>query len=65
MDMGTSIAPMRAQDRIAMLDSLRGLAILFILFMNIPFMTDFGSLNFQDPRLLGWSVADKWAFGAT
>lgn len=56
---------MRAPDRIAMLDSLRGLPILLILVMNIPFTTDYGSLDFQDPRLLGWSVADKWAFGAT
>jgi len=63
--MGTGIAPMRAPDRIAMLDSLRGLPILLILVMNIPFTTDYGSLDFQDPRLLGWSVADKWAFGAT
>ena len=65
MDMQGTAAPVRAQERIEMLDSLRGLAILFILFMNIPFMADYGTLNFPDPRLISWSVADKWTFGAT
>lgn len=47
--------------RIESLDVLRGIAILGILLMNIPFMGNtIGA--FSDPRLLGWGGADQVAF---
>lgn len=50
-----------AIDRIAMLDVLRGLAILAILYMNIPAMAGYTSV--EDPRIISWTLADRWAFG--
>ena len=47
--------------RIESLDVLRGIAILGILLMNIPFMGNtIGA--FADPRLLGWEGADRIVF---
>ena len=50
----------RGAERIASLDIIRGIAILFILFMNIPWM---GGYEFVlwDPRYPTWTTADYWA----
>lgn len=53
------------QDRIVNLDVLRGLAILAILFMNIPYMAGYGTIDTFDPRLISWTLADRIAFGFT
>ena len=47
-------------ERIAALDVIRGIAILFILFMNMPAMA--GYFHAGDERSLGWSNWDRWAF---
>jgi len=49
------IAP---RDRIAVLDVLRGLAILLILLMNIP---DMGNLGIVRADVTGWTTADQVA----
>ena len=49
----------RGSDRIASLDVLRGIAILFILFMNMPWMGGYGFILF-DPRYPTWTPADYW-----
>ena len=54
-----------AGERIEMLDVLRGLAILCILFMNIPGMGGFVGSGPEDPRIVSWTAADHFAFGAT
>lgn len=57
-------ASVAAAERIETLDVLRGLAILGILFMNMPYMAAYGELDFDDPRLTGsWSALDQAAFG--
>jgi uncharacterized protein len=50
----------RGSERIAALDVIRGLAILFILYMNIPGM---GGYDFQlhDFRYPTWTTADFWS----
>jgi len=53
-----------AAERVALLDVARGVAILGILFMNMPTMADYSTLGVRDPRLLGWTRADQWAYGA-
>jgi len=45
--------------RIPVLDILRGLAILGILFMNINHMGGSSHASFGDPRHFGWSAADQ------
>ena len=50
----------RGADRIASLDIVRGIAILFILIMNIPWMGGYGFILF-DPRYPTWTTADYWA----
>jgi len=45
-------------ERIASLDVLRGIAILFILFMNIPEMGNYYFIV-HDPRVPTWTNADK------
>lgn len=57
MHENTGTTPQR-RERIDTLDILRGFAILGILFMNIPAMGNTGS-HFKDPRLLGWTFADR------
>lgn len=54
-----SIDRVRGSDRIASLDIIRGIAILFILVMNIPWM---GGYEFVlwDPRHPTWTDADYW-----
>ncbi|MBC7737443.1 MAG: hypothetical protein H7245_09580, partial [Candidatus Saccharibacteria bacterium] len=59
------IAPVRGRDRIEVLDVVRGIAILGIFYMNIPFMAGpvFGAL-LGDFRAMGWNPADQatWVF---
>ena len=54
-----SIDRVRGSDRIASLDILRGIAILFILFMNVPGMGGYGFILF-DFRYPTWTAADYW-----
>ena len=49
----------RGTDRIASLDVLRGIAILFILFMNMPAMGGYEFVLF-DFRYPTWTTADYW-----
>ncbi|MCL6684524.1 DUF418 domain-containing protein [Sphingomonas alba] len=49
----------RGSERIASLDVIRGLAILFILFMNIPVMGGYEFILF-DERYPTWTNADWW-----
>ena len=50
----------RGAERIASLDVLRGIAILFILFMNIPAMGGYEFILF-DARYPTWTPADYWS----
>src|SRR4051794_26228932 len=54
-----AIARIAPQERIANLDVLRGVAILAILVMNIPFMGGY-VLERWDPRVVSWTPADYW-----
>ena len=47
----------RGTERIASLDVLRGLAILFILYMNIPGMGGY-EMGLEDFRYPTWTTAD-------
>jgi len=55
--------PVRGRARIDVLDVLRGIAILGILYMNIPFMGTNVPVWMDDIRRLSWSAADRttWA----
>ncbi len=57
------LAPVSGKARIDVLDILRGIAILGIFFMNIPFMAQNGVLLDNDVRSIGWTLADRttWA----
>lgn len=55
-----AIDRVRGSERIASLDIIRGIAILFILFMNIPWMGGYG-FGLFDPRYPTWTTADYWA----
>jgi uncharacterized protein len=50
----------RGADRIASLDVLRGIAILFILYMNIPGMGGY-EMAIEDFRYPSWTTADFWS----
>ncbi len=58
-----SFAPVTGADRIDVLDILRGMAILGIFYMNIPYMGASVYLAQNDIRSIGWSIADRntWA----
>ncbi len=58
------LAPVRGKDRIAVLDVLRGIAILGIFFMNLPPMAGPVSAFIGDFRAMGWNPADQhvWTF---
>lgn len=57
------LAPVRGRARIEILDILRGIAILGIIYMNVPYMGNNGTLFEYDIRRIGWSAADRdaWA----
>jgi uncharacterized protein len=55
----TSLAPVARRDRIDVLDILRGIAILGIFYMNIPFMGQNGFLQQADIRGIGWTATDQ------
>ena len=61
-DSSQGIARIGGTERIASLDVLRGIAILFILFMNIPWMAYYAP-SIYDPRLVSWTPFDQGAFG--
>lgn len=50
----------RGSERIASLDVIRGIAILFILYMNIPGMGGY-EMQLQDFRYPTWTAADQWS----
>lgn len=53
------LSPVQSRERIAGLDVIRGIAILGIFFMNIPFMAGPVWLSEMDPRLMGWTSVDR------
>ena len=58
------LAPVRGRERIEVLDILRGVAILGIFYMNIPYMAGPIGALIGDIRQMGWSAADvtAWSF---
>lgn len=54
----TEVAPLARSERIDVLDILRGIAILGIFYMNVPFMGGAVELIFNDIRSIGWTPAD-------
>lgn len=57
-----SLAPVRGRERIEVLDITRGLAILAIFYMNIPFQAASIPLAMFDVRQIGWTPIDRAAF---
>ncbi len=55
------VARVPRRERIANLDVLRGIAILFILFMNIQYMGDLGDPDYF-PRRISWTSGDQAAW---
>lgn len=56
-----TVNPVSASERIASLDVIRGIAILFILCMNVPWMLGY-SPAMRDPRIPTWTGLDESAF---
>lgn len=58
-----ALAPVAGRARIDVLDILRGIAILGIFYMNIPFMGNHVWMEQFDIRSIGWTHADRnaWA----
>ena len=54
------LVPKIGRARIDTLDVLRGIAILLIFVLNIPWMGNTLHAHDGDPRLLGWSPADQF-----
>lgn len=54
--------PVRGKARIEVLDILRGIAILGIFTMNLPFMAGPSELMLRDFRQIGWAPADRTAW---
>ena len=63
-DPQVQLAPVSGKARIDVLDVMRGIAILGIFFMNIPFMAAHVIDSVVNPRLLGWTLADKASWTA-
>lgn len=59
---GEGLAPVSDRARIGVLDVLRGLAILGILFVNVPYMAAPVARWGADVRAIGWSGADRVAW---
>lgn len=61
---GYSQAPVTGRDRIKVLDITRGLAILAIFYMNIPYQAASIPLAMFDVRQIGWTPIDAaaWSF---
>lgn len=59
---GEVLAPIAGKARIDVLDIMRGIAILGIFYMNIPFQSASVVQQFADIRLLGWTPADQIAW---
>ena len=57
------LGPVAGKARIEVLDVLRGLAILGILFINVPYMAAPVAKFASDVRSIGWSGADQIAWG--
>ncbi|WP_010543266.1 DUF418 domain-containing protein [Sphingomonas elodea] len=60
----TELAPVAGKARIDVLDILRGLAILGIFFMNIPFQGQTVLADLGKPQIIGWTALDRssWSF---
>ncbi|UAK25265.1 DUF418 domain-containing protein [Sphingomonas nostoxanthinifaciens] len=56
------LAPIAGRARIDVLDVLRGIAILGIFYMNIPFMGEPIVALMGHIRMVGWTVPDQWAW---
>ncbi len=56
------LAPVQGKARIDILDILRGLAILGIFFMNIPFEGQTALAMFGRPKMIGWAPLDQWSW---
>ena len=56
------LAPVRSAARIEVLDILRGLAILGIFFINVPYMAASVWTFSADVRLIGWTALDQDAW---
>ena len=59
------LAPVAGRARIEILDVLRGIAILAIFYMNIPFQAQSVFSFFTDVRLVGWTPADQIVWAGT
>lgn len=57
-----ALNPVRGKARIEILDILRGIAILGIFTMNLPFMAGPSELMIRDLRQIGWAPADQLAW---
>lgn len=62
-DVAGGIAPVTGRARIDVLDVLRGLAILAIYYMNVTSQASPVTLLFADPRWVGWTPLDRFAWG--
>lgn len=60
MDQSTSVARIADGERIASLDIIRGVAILFILFLNIPYVGGLVGFPTFELRAPSWGAADYW-----
>ncbi|MDG2532431.1 DUF418 domain-containing protein [Sphingomonas sp. HITSZ_GF] len=58
------LAPVRGNARIDVLDMLRGIAILGIFYINVPYMAASVWTFSADVRLIGWTVPDQAAWTA-
>ncbi len=62
MEQQAALAPVRPKARIEVLDMLRGIALLGILFINIPYMAAPVAEFSADVRTIGWTLPDKIAW---